>query len=182
MRVLLVGLILLATLNSQAQHCPWDCSGMIVLNTDIPRATLEKLKPVLVDDQYQVIRDTVWGTGKEDKTNDRCDFLYYDDFLANRVEKTKLHHFYNYDTMYYFAKGSYMVKYNHCKYRQKKIYLRYNDPDKGETQFHYLEIPDRARIHLHDYNRFLWDKQGVEMKKELATAFLFLQWKELGFK
>jgi hypothetical protein len=105
---------------------------------------MNKLKPVLVDKQHHVITDTVWGTGKEDSTNDRCDFLYYDDFLKIHRQKIALHHFYQYDTMYYFAQGLYMVKYNHCEYREEKIYLRYNDPEKGEAQLHYLEIPNRA--------------------------------------
>ncbi|HSU28632.1 MAG TPA: hypothetical protein VLJ68_09645 [Chitinophagaceae bacterium] len=182
MRIGLFLLIMFACLQSRAQHCPWDCSGMIVVKTDIPRATLNKLKPVLVDEEHRVMTDTVWGTGKEDKTNDRCDFLYYDDFLKNRVQKTKLHHFYNYDTMYYFAKGLYMVKYNYCEYGEKKIYLRYNDPEKGEAQFHYLEIPDKARIHLHDHASELWDHKGKEMRKSVSNAILALDWKELGFK
>ena len=111
------------------------------------------MKPVLVDEKKRVITDTIYGTGLD--TYDRCDFLYYDDFIKYRKKKITLHHWYQHDTVYHFAKGKYIVKYNFCGYRDKKLSLRYNDPYSKTTLYHYIEIPANKRIHIHDYSHQL---------------------------
>src|SRR6476620_4865408 len=81
-----------------AQHCPWDCTGMILLHTNLPKENLYKLDPVLTDENKNEIYDTVYGTGKD--TWDECKFLSYDDFTAYRTGRIAVHHFYEYDTFY----------------------------------------------------------------------------------
>ena len=100
-----------------AQHCPWDCSGMIIVETPVMKKTVYKLEPVLVDEDKKVIVDTMYGTDKP--TYDRCDFLTYDDFTRERTKKIAIHHWYENDTFYHFAAGRYIVKYNYCEYRDK---------------------------------------------------------------
>jgi hypothetical protein len=56
-----------------AQHCPWDCSGMVMLQTNIPKDTFYKLNPVLADENKNELYDTVYGTGKD--TWDECKFF-----------------------------------------------------------------------------------------------------------
>src|SRR5262245_44608671 len=84
-----------------AQHCPWDCSGMIIVETPVAKGMIYKLEPVLVDEEKNVIVDTIYGTDKP--TYDRCDLLFYDDFTKQRTKKITIHHSYEYDTFYHFA-------------------------------------------------------------------------------
>jgi len=65
-------------LSSFSQHCPWDCSGMIIVETPVAKGIVYKLEPVLVNEEKRVIVDTMYGTDKP--TYDRCDLLSYDDF------------------------------------------------------------------------------------------------------
>jgi len=58
---------------------------MIMLKTPISKATVYQLKPVLVDEDKQVVIDTMYGTDKA--TYDSCGFLYYDDFAT--IERKK---------------------------------------------------------------------------------------------
>lgn len=144
--VLLIGTV--SWLTSFGQHCPWDCSGMILLQTNIAKEKFYKLHPVLVDENKREITDTVYGTGKD--TYDKCDFLSYEDFTAYRIQRIKVHHWYQYDTFYHFAKGGYIVKYNFCQYEGRKLYLRFQDPNSSTALFRYLEIPREKRMHLHN--------------------------------
>lgn len=146
-----------------AQHCPWDCSGMILLQTDIPKEKLYLLHPVLVDENKQEVVDTVYGTGLD--THDNCEFLSYKDFSALRKKKIALHHWYQYDTFYHFTAGGYIVKYNKCKYNGKKLYMRFEDPHTSGITFRYIEIPENKRMHLHDYNNELRERKTEELKK-----------------
>ncbi len=157
---LIPGLFITAML--YAQHCPWDCTGMLQLETNVAKAVIYKMKPVLVDENKMIITDTIYGTGKG--TYDRCDFLYYDDFVKYRKKKIAIHHWYQYDTMYHFAEGRYIVHYNFCKYQGKKLFLRYNDPYSKTKSYRYIEIPADKRIHLHEYNNQLRQNETAELK------------------
>lgn len=152
-----------------AQHCPWDCAGMIIFETTLDTQAVYDVNPVLVDENRYPITDTIFGTGRENKTNDLCKFLYYGDFLANRKEKIKLHHWYQYDTLYGFAAGKYLVKYNFCKYRNTKLYIRYKDRYTRNLVYHYVEVPEGMRIHLHNYNDLLREQNTEALKKELQS-------------
>lgn len=161
-----------------AQHCPWDCSGMIIVETPVMKKTVYKLGPVLVDEDKKVIVDTMYGTDKP--TYDRCDLLTYDDFTKERTKKIAIHHWYEYDTFYHFAAGRYIVKYNYCQYRDKKLYLRYSDP--SSKVYHYIEIPENIRVHLHDYNSQLRERKTEEIKNDLITSVLVLNCEEWNLK
>jgi hypothetical protein len=161
-----------------AQHCPWDCSGMIMVQTPVMKKTVYKLEPVLVDEDKKVIVDTMYGTDKP--TYDRCELLTYDDFTKERTKKIAIHHWYEYDTFYHFAAGRYIVKYNYCQYRDKKLYLRYSDP--SSKVYHYIEIPENIRVHLHDYNSQLRERKTEEIKNDLATSVLVLNCEEWNLK
>jgi len=162
-RVSLVFCGVLVFLKGFAQHCPWDCSGMIIVQTPVAKTMIYKMEPVLVDEDRKVIVDTLYGADKP--TFDRCDFLSYDDFTRRRTEKIAIHDSYEYDTFYHFAAGHYIVKYNFCDYQDKKLYLRYTEPSAKSKIYHYLEIPASNRIHLHDFNSQLRGRKTEEIKK-----------------
>jgi hypothetical protein len=170
----------LAFLNNSAQHCPWDCSGMIIIETPVPKEKIYALKPVLVDEERNVIIDTIYGT--DEPTYDRCDLMFYDDFVKDRTGKIAIHPFYEYDTFYHFASGEYVVKYNYCKYREEKLYLQYSDPYAKSTLYHYIEIPNGIRIHLHDYNNQLRERKTEEIKADLKNSVLILNCNEWNLK
>ena len=77
MRHLFLFILLIATLTTSAQHCPWDCDGMIMIKTDAGKEEMKKLDPVLVDVNKKLILDTSLGAD----IFDLCRILYYDDFL-----------------------------------------------------------------------------------------------------
>lgn len=161
MRSFLSSLLFFLPLFSNAQHCPWDCSGMILLKTDVTAAEFRQLNPVLVNKSRKIIVDTIYGTGLE--TYDSCRFMSYDDFMQYRTNRIKLHHWYNYDTMYYFAKDNYPVKYNYCRYQygdNSDLFIRFDDPVTKE--YGYIEIPVSRRIHLHDFG------SGIRRRLPLA--------------
>jgi hypothetical protein len=170
--------VLFTTIISFAQHCPWDCTGMIQLQTDISKETVYKMRPVLVDEKKMVVTDTIYGTGKD--TYDRCDFLFYDDFVKYRKKKIAIHHWYQYDTMYHFAEGRYIVHYNFCKYRGKKLFLRYIDPYSKSKGYRYIEIPADKRIHLHDYNNQLRQNETAELKSATKQFVLEIDCEKWG--
>jgi len=145
---------------------------MIVLQPDMPIKAIDKFHLVLADENKRPITDTIYGTGKD--TYDRCVFLSYDSFTKARSEKITIHHWYSYDTVYKFAKGNYIVKYNYCKYQGKKLYMRYLDQYNRALVFHYIEIPESNRIHLHDYNDELRNGQGEKMKEATKKNVIVL--------
>ena len=163
-----------------SQHCPWDCSGMIIVETPVAKGMVYKLEPVLVDEERRVIVDTMYGTDKP--TYDRCDLLFYDDFTKQRTKKIVIHHWYEYDTFYHFAAGRYIIKYNFCEYQDKKLYLRYSDPSSRSKVYHYIEIPGNIRIHLHDYNNQIRERKTEEIKNDLKASVLVLNCEEWNLK
>jgi hypothetical protein len=173
MRKIVIVIMLLSSFRSIGQHCPWDCTGMIVLQIDLPKMTIEHLGLVLVDENRWPITDTLFGTGKD--TYDECVFLDYDSFTKRRKEKIAIHHWYVHDTLYKFAEGKYIVKYNYCKYRGKKLYIRYLDQHMRSLVFHYIEIPDSNRIHLHNYSDELFNGKAEQMKEETRKNIMVVK-------
>ena len=149
---------------------------MVMLKTSVTKEIVYELRPVLVDEEKKIITDTMYGTNLP--TYDRCEFLNYEDFTEYRVKRIALHHWYEYDTVYHFAKGSYIVKYNFCKYAGKTLYLRFADP--ASKQYHYIEIPEERRIHLHNYNNQIRERRTEEIKNDLKNVILVLNCKEWG--
>ena len=82
--------LLLITTTGRAQHCPWDCGGLLLLKTGISPGNFYKLSPVLVDENKNLIVDSIYGTGKE--SYDTCKFLSYEDFLRYRTQRTSIIH------------------------------------------------------------------------------------------
>jgi hypothetical protein len=150
MRWRLLFLLWITTATANAQHCPWDCSGLLLVKTEVPRENIYKLFPVLVNEKKEVIIDTIYGTGKP--TYDTCNLLYYDDFLVNRIKRIQLHNWYAHDTVYHFANGYYVIKVNFCKYKNKKLFLRLTGGDSSGFLYKYVEVAGAALIHLHDYS------------------------------
>jgi len=176
MRSAFIIMVLIISQRMHAQHCPWDCSGMIQVQTNISKELVYKMKPVLVGEKKRVITDTMYGTGLD--TYDRCDFLFYDDFVKYRKNKIALHHWYQYDTVYHFAKGKYIVKYNFCEYMGKKLFLRYNDPYSKTIMYHYVEIPANKRIHIHDYSHQLMEGEIAGIEKVVKKFVLVMDCSE----
>lgn len=150
MRYLFMSCLILPAITVKAQHCPWDCSGMILFQTTISKEQVYKLEPVLVDENKKIIADTIYGTGLP--TYDNCSFLYYDDFKAYRTKKIAIHRWYAYDTAYHFAEGYYVVKINFCKFYKKKLFLRFTDPYSRGLRYRYIEIDSSGLFHLHSYS------------------------------
>ena len=169
-QLLLLAFFIAKSIFSYGQHCPWDCTGMILLQTNTTGEKISHLNLVLVDEKYHPVTDTVFGTGLP--TYDVCNFLSYRNFTEYRTRRIALHHWYQYDTMYHFAEGAYIVKYNFCKFKGKKLYLRYLDQQMRSLTYHYIEIPDSSRIHLHDYNNEIRERRTEEMKKKIGPFIL----------
>ncbi len=148
-----------------AQHCPWDCSGMILFKTTLPKKAVYAMGPVLVDENKHVITDSFAGAALD--SGFESNFLYYNDFLSIRKEQFKTFYGYQYDTVYGFAEGQYLVRFNFCKYQDRKLYLRYKDMHTRDLEYHYIEIYASQRIHLHDYNDLLLKQDNGALKKEL---------------
>ena len=97
MKKSLLSLFIILWIGANAQHCPWDCTGFLMIKTNASEAEMKKLKPVLVDGRKKPVVDTLYGTGLP--TYDLCTFLLYRDFKKYRTERIKLHWVYQYDTL-----------------------------------------------------------------------------------
>lgn len=173
--------LLLACSMAKVQHCPWDCAGFLMIKTDASKAEMEAMHPVLVDARHQVVVDTLYGTGKE--TFDTCRFLYFDDFVKYRKERSKLHSWYGYDTMLEFAEGYYVVHFNFCKYdrdAEGPLFIRYAGP--GHNHDHYLPVPVEKRIHLHEYNTEIRNKNYSAILKAVEPSIITISRKEWGLQ
>lgn len=174
--------VVIAPAATNAQHCPWDCSGLLMLKTDVSREEMKKLDPVLVDVNKKPIVDTLYGSGTD--TYDLCRFLYYDDFLQFRISRIKVHHWYMYDTVYHFAKNHYLVRFNYCRYQSDGptgLFIRYNDP-AAQVDYKFIEIPSSRRIHLHNYSRQINNKQTDAIVESIGPFILTINRKEFGMK
>lgn len=167
---------LLSFVASSAQHCPWDCSGLIVLRTNISKEQMEKLEPLLVYENKNEIVDTIYGTGKE--TYDRGRLMYYDDFVKYRTERIKLHDWYRFDTVYHFAAGNYLVRYNYCGSDGAKLYVRFYNPNSRGLKYEYIEVPTESRIHLHEYSSKISSRQTEELKAAIQPKTVFVDCKK----
>lgn len=168
-KLLPVILALTVSVSTYSQHCPWDCTGLIMIQTPLSAENFYKLSAMLVDENRKPVVDTIYGTGKG--THDVCKFLLYEDFTQMRKAKISNSNWYAYDTVYLFAAGNYIVKFNYCKYNNKKLYLQFLDPYTRGLRYHYIQIPQDKRIHLHNYSEELFGKK-VEQLKKAADAFV----------
>ena len=80
------------------------------------------------------------------------------------------------DTVYKFAEGKYIIKFNFCKYQGKKLFLRCNDPH-SKAAYHYIEIPEGKRMHLHNYNDELRQGETASLVKQTREFLLTLDCK-----
>lgn len=180
MKITFLALLLWTSSATCAQHCPWDCTGMLVVQTNIPETELQQLHPVLVDRDKNILIDTMYGTGKN--TSDTCELLSYAAFQAYRIQRITLHYWYRYDTMYAFAKDRYLIKFNYCKYRDQDLFIRYTKNLGGETIVGYILVPAANRLHLHDYNRELISHNLARLQALTASAVLTLNCEKWGLK
>jgi len=180
MRWVFVSVMLMMAASSPAQHCPWDCSGLLLVKTDVSPENIYKLFPVLVNEKKEIIVDTIYGTGKP--TYDTCNLLYYDDYLAYRTKKIKLHYWYAHDTVYHFAKDNYIIKVNFCKYRNKKLFLRLADPYSRGLRYKYVEIANTSLIHLHDYSMEINARSTNKIIESVAKFLITIDCAAWGLK
>ncbi|HWR33689.1 MAG TPA: hypothetical protein VN451_09190, partial [Chitinophagaceae bacterium] len=145
---------------------------MILMKTDLKADELKKLNPVLVDENKNIMVDTMYGTGLE--TYDTCRFMFYEDFKAYRTEKTKVHYWYRYDTLYRFAKDYALVKFNFCRYKRSgaMLFVRFNSLKDSVTQYGYIEVPQNNRIHLHDFNMMINRKEHDTIRDSVQPFVL----------
>lgn len=163
------------------QHCPWDCSGMIIMQTNVSAAELNKINPILVDANKNIVVDTMYGTGLE--TFDTCRFMFYDDFKAHRTEKTKIHYWYRFDTLYTFAEGYAVVRFNFCRYERSgaMLYVRFNNLKDSGDKYSYIEVSPEKRIHLHDYSRMINEHKHDAIKDSVQSFVLKISRSQWGF-
>lgn len=181
MKNILLATFMLLSLNSFAQHCPWDCAGFLMIKTDATPAEMSMLKAALVDSKKQLVIDTLYGTGKE--TIDTTNIMEWDEFEKYRKEKTKIHNWYNHDTMLSFAKGYYVVRYNYCKFdnaNPQDLSIRYIGP--GHGHYHFMPVAADKRIHLHDYNSLISKKEKEEILKALESKIINVSRAQWGFQ
>ncbi len=181
MRKVLIIILFIVSHLAGAQHCPWDCSGMILLKTDATSGEMSRLNPVLVDSDRKVVIDTLYGTGLSSAA-DTCYFLIYEDFLKYRVAKTAIHYWYSHDTVYHFAKGHYLVRFNYCKYNSNNhsLYIRINDTNNRPSGYRYIKVDAEKRIHLHNYHRLLNDRETGEIFSAIEPMIIFISREDLG--
>ncbi len=159
----------LFSLQSFSQHCPWDCFGVSMFQTDLSPSEIKKLDPVLVDANKMQIVDTMYGTGLP--TYDSCVFLLYKDFKNRYTEKIKVHNWYGYYTMLDFAEGYYIVHYSFCRWQDKELFIRYNDPEK-RGGFKYIPVTADQRVHVHNYNSQINSKHFDDIRKDIQDKVL----------
>ncbi len=161
-----------------AQHCPWDCSGMILMKTNVSAAELKNLNPVLVDANKNIVVDTMYGTGLE--TYDTCRFMFYDDFKAYRTERTKIHYWYRFDTLYTFAKEYAVVRFNFCRYERSgaMLYVRFNSLKDSGDKYNYIEVSQNNRVHLHDHNMQINRKEHDVIREAVKPVVLNISRKQ----
>ncbi len=167
--------------SASAQHCPWDCTGFLMIKTDASEAEMKSMHPTLVDGRKQIIVDTLYGTGKN--TFDTCRFLEYDEFVGLREEKSKIHSFYRHDTMLKFAKGFYVVHFNFCKYDKDKegpLFISYAGAGHGHD--HYIPVPVEKRIHLHNHSNDIYKKNYDAILKNVDSQILTINRKDWGLQ
>lgn len=165
-----------------AQHCPWDCCGLLMLKTDLSPDELKKLNPVLVDARKNPVIDTLYNSGAA--TFDTATILQYDDFVSLRARRIGVHHWYAYDTVYYFARDHFVTRFNYCKYSREgntELYIRFNKPG-DPSGFSYLEVPPSRRIHLHDYNNEINTKNTYAILLTIKPYVLVISRREWGLK
>ena len=181
MRRIPVIVLFLFSLKAYSQHCPWDCSGMLLLKTDISSTEFNSLNPVLVDKEKRIVVDTVYGTGKD--TYDTCRFLFYDDFIQYRTGRIHVHYWYAHDTAFHFAKGHYLVRYNYCKFKQDgqgELFIRYNDPSGLPGAYRYLPVPAERGIHLHDHRLQMTRREYNGILEKVQPQIIFAGRKNWG--
>lgn len=165
-------IFILAASVASAQHCPWDCSGLIMIRTNASREEMKKLDLRLTENSGEPVIDTLYGT--DAATYDTCRFLYYDDFIQLRSQRIKLHRWYAFDTVYHFAKDHYIVRFNYCKYNAGltgKLYIRYASASAASGYMH-IEVPQAKRIHLHNYSREIQDRQTGAVLEAIEPLIL----------
>jgi hypothetical protein len=180
MRCLLVSVMIMMVNLAGAQHCPWDCSGLLLFKIEISKKKTNKLFPVLVNEKKEIIVDTIYGTSKS--TFDTCKLLFYDDFQAYRIKRVTQNKWYAIDTVYHFAEGYYIIKVNFCKYRNKKIFLRFTDTGSKKLRYRYVEIANSSLIHLHDYNMEITARKTDLIKEAIAKYLITIDCASLGLK
>lgn len=180
MKRLILFLLPAVSFSSFGQHCPWDCSGMMLMKSDLKAGELQKLNPVLVDAKKNIVVDTMYGTGLE--TYDSCRFMFYDDFMTYRTERTKVHYWYRYDTLYKFAKEYALIKFNFCRYKRLDtlLYVRFNNLNDSGQVYSYIEVPQEKRIHLHDYNMQINRNQHDAIREAVQPFVLNITRQQFG--
>lgn len=177
MRYLVLLSLLITTISTSAQHCPWDCSGLLMLKTDATREEMKRLDPVLVDINKNPIDQKQYADGTDSSNLYR--FLFYDDFLEFRLSRIKKNNWNMYDTVYHFAKDHYVVRINYCGNRTSDLFVRYNDPAAADG-YKYIEIPPSRRIHLHDYSNEINRRETEKIIQSIEPFILTISRKELG--
>jgi hypothetical protein len=144
MRITILITLLFITKLLAAQHCPWDCSGIVILdwpaNKSFPSYTVS-----LVDKNHEVVSNHNVYESPESK------FQLYGDLKKELSSKIPQNHWYENDTVFHFAEGSPVTLYNYCDYRGDLfVEVRFNTT----SQKWYFKLNEDQKFHLH--NMDLW--------------------------
>lgn len=180
MKFLIIIIIFLSS-HAQAQHCPWDCSGLLVLQSDLSPAELQQLKPVVVDENKTAVIDTIYGTSM--RTWDTAYVLPFAQFQQYRTARIAEHRWYAYDTVYRFAEGYLVAKLNYCKYAHsgRKLFVRFTLPSTGKDPvYKYIPIEGKDLLHLHDYSIQLNRHDTATIRREIGPKIFMLRRSDIG--
>jgi hypothetical protein len=177
MRIFLIIVFIAATLPGIAQHCPWDCSGMVLVETNLAPKQMEQAHLMVTGENKKPVIDTFSNEGKP--FYDTCRLYPYAEFLKKRKEQLKTYRWYQYDTVYHFAENKYLVRFNLCRFYGKKLFLSFQHPYTRNLQIIYIEIPDNKRISLHAISDKLYKRDYEAISKEIAPMIMRLDCKEL---
>ena len=178
MKLEFLSILIFLSFSIQAQHCPWDCAGMILIKTDAATNNLDQIEVTLVEDSTWIFHgkgiviDTIYGTAS--LMADTCRLKSHSEFMSYRTAKIQLYHGYAYDTVYGFSEGHFLIKFNLCKYRGKKLYLHFYDRHSRGLTDRYIRIPEANRISLHDVSTEINARQTKEILELIREKIMYI--------
>src|SRR5688572_18135654 len=127
---------------ASAQHCPWDCSGIVILDWPADKK-FNNYQVRLVDSSYKV----VFNHNVYEKTESQ--FSIYEELKKQLNLKISKYSWYEYDTVLNFAAGSPVALYNFCDYHGEDLFIEVKSK-KGPSNKNYFKLNEDQKFHLHE--------------------------------
>lgn len=169
--ILLLALLGLVPLSGRTQHCPWDCAGLVLLETDLPQSFFYYMHPALISIPKGVNKDSALRFHYRSQYDKPV--LSWPDFKAEVMKGHPGDHSYRYDTLYHFAAGRYLVRFNFCEAASELLFIRFMNPYSRGVKYHYIEVPDSARISLCRHNNWMSGRLHPLTTEAMVQAFVW---------